>query len=331
MTCYNLGDLPGISLAEAGDVIASETPLRTIPRLPARGLGSDAVGATLALMPELPIEKGPRSWRLTTRPQILTRRVWDRTERDLDQLEELWGEVEEVQFAVMGPWSLATRIELSGGHRVLADFGALRDLTEVFIGGMGRHALELHRRFGARVSILIEEPDLNSLAAGTVKGTSDFDVIPTIFPKALGERLHAVVAGLRAAGIESVRLNQLGRHPRVDVARICAADGVLVSRSAIAGTAMLDEVGQALSQGITLGVGTIREGDFLDEDRANPRRHAVAVARLFDELAIPREQLTHAEIVPAAPLNGSTLLRAARALACARVANEMLEKDAGDL
>lgn len=330
-TSYNLGDLPGQSLQEAADVIASETPLRTIPRLPGRGLGSDAIATTLSMIPELPIEKGPRSWRLTPRPQILSRRVWDRRTRDLDTIEELWGQSPQVQFVAVGPFSLATRIELSGGHLAVTDPGALRDLCEAYIEGLVTHATDIQRRLGADVALILEEPDLNSLAQGTIKGTSDFDVIPKIFPTTLGERLHGVIAALHEGGIGIIRLNQLGSTPRVDIARIAVPDVILLSRAAIRGTGLLDDVGQAISEGIGVGIGSIGSRDFLDEQRENPRRHAVAAARLFDELAISREDLSKAEIIPGAPLTDTSLLAAARALACARVANEMLAKDAGDL
>lgn len=89
---YGLGPFPGTSLSEAADVIFSETGDHPhLPQLPTRGLGSDAVGRTAALLGELlTVDRGPRSWIMTPRPQLLTRASWDRIERDLDELEGMW-------------------------------------------------------------------------------------------------------------------------------------------------------------------------------------------------------------------------------------------------
>lgn len=331
MVSFNLGPLPGTSIVEAADVIASECPLRTIPHLPERGLINDPNAHTVALMPELPIERGPRSWRLTTRPQTLTRRMWDTAERDLDTLEELWGGVDELLFAVRGPWSLATDIELANGHRAVTDAGALNDITEIFIGALIRHSHALNRRFGARAQIIIEEPRLNALAAGKIQGTSDFDVIKPIHTKALGERLHRVNEELTTSGIEMVRLNLLGATPPLSVARIAQVPSVLVTKSAIKGNQLLDELGETISTGMRVGLGVVAPGDELDEAKEQPRAKAVEVAKLFDELGISRDQLTQVDLHPKRTFAPGTLLSHAAALACAREAAEMLARDAGDL
>lgn len=331
MVAFNLGPLPGTSIAEAADVIASECPVRTIPQLPQRGLLDDANAHTFALMPELPIDKGPRSWRLTTRPQTLTRRMWDLNERDLDTLEELWGSAEHLIFAVQGPWSLSTTIELGNGHRAVTDSGALRDITEVFTGALVRHVRNLRRRFGAEVDIIINEPHVNALAAGEVEGTSDFDEIRPLHVKTLGERLHGVNEQLAKEGVSMVRLGLFGPDPLLEAARISEVPSVLISQKAITSNQLLDELGQTIAGGMRVGLGCVNAGDTLDEERAHPREKAVAVAALFDELALDRSHMTQVDLHPVSPKPMGSLVAHAAALACAREASAMIERDAGDL
>ena len=105
MTGFALGPMHGTSMAEAADIIMGETELPAIPQLPERGLGSDAVGRTASMLEAISIDRGPRSWRMTARPQLLTRRAWDRLERDIDEVQEVWGEtVPRIKVQALGPW-----------------------------------------------------------------------------------------------------------------------------------------------------------------------------------------------------------------------------------
>lgn len=92
-TAFGLGPLPGTDLAQAADVVLSESLLPHIPQLPDRGAGFDLVGRTAALL-EIPIAPGPRGWRVAARKRADA----DRMARDLDHLEELWhGKVDTVK------------------------------------------------------------------------------------------------------------------------------------------------------------------------------------------------------------------------------------------
>lgn len=327
---YNLGPLPGTDLAAAADVIVSETPLRTIPLLPARGISSELLGSTLALMRELPVEKGPRSWRISSRPQILSRRIWDLAERDTDLIEELWGPCEKLQFAVLGPWSLTASVEMDNGHRMLRDTGALRDLFEIFEESLAQHAEDLSRRFGAEVDVLIHEPVLPALRAGKIPGASKFDRIAAVPENEIGEKLHPTFETLRANGLHTVRLFLPGT-PLFEAGRISEADELIVELRRITGTALLDQLGYTVSAGHRVALGAAQAGDTVDEDRARPRQLATTIAALWDEVALPRESLAGVTVLPAAPLEGTSLLQAARCLEFARVCTEMLLRDAGDL
>ncbi|AKK05640.1 hypothetical protein CMUST_06525 [Corynebacterium mustelae] len=333
VVAYNLGPMPGrlaTDLVAAADVITSETgSLRTFPRLPHRGLGGDLVGTTCALIPQLPVEPGPRSWRLSARPQLFTRRLWDQVQRDGDMVEEQWSaSTAPVQLEVLGPWALATAVELPNGHRAVTDSGALRDITEVLSHGITEHAAQLGRRFGSVVDVLLVEPWLAPLESGTLPGTSDFDVIARVHAKELGERLHAVCLALRGGGIRTVRISQIGVTPVLDIAQLAAADTMVLELEAIHGASMLDTVGEILSAGISLGIGCTLP-------KARPefaREVALKVASLFDELSFGRSHITEkVEITTTTFLDSLPLIDAAHTLQTARLAADILNTDAGNL
>ena len=67
MGAYGLGELPGKSAAEAADIIQGETgDLLHIPQLPARGLGADLIGRTVGLLDMINVDRGARSWVMST-------------------------------------------------------------------------------------------------------------------------------------------------------------------------------------------------------------------------------------------------------------------------
>lgn len=323
MATFALGPMPGTSMIDAADVIAGETgDMRALPQLPSRGLGSDAVGRTCTLMPDLPVEKGPRSWRLSSRPQLLTHRIWDRMEEDLDQLQGQWGSTPMLKAQVLGPWTLATHMELPNGHRAVTDSGALRDITEALTHGVREHVSDLHKRFDAHIRIHIDEPALSALRRGEIQGTSDFDTIPAVHPKDLGERLAGVAEAVRGENVDLVLLNETGREPNVDVAVLAAVDQILISPTRVKGTRLLDAFGEALASGMRAGLGLYG---------MNARDLAIAVARFYDELGIERHALAHADITQSAPRIDTTLVEVAHDLATLREVEEILQRDAGDL
>ena len=180
MTAFGLGPLPGIDFAAAADVVLSESPVPHIPQLPGRGVGSDLVGRTAALLP-LNLDIGPRSWRVTRRPQIATMRAQDQFERDLDLLEELWaGKVAELKVQVVGPWTLAAQIEMANGHRMITDRGATRDIADALLYGVREHRADVEKRFGVPTLLQLDEPMLGRVRRGTVTGATDYEEIPAV-------------------------------------------------------------------------------------------------------------------------------------------------------
>ena len=330
MTAYGLGPLPGTSLRDAADVVLSETgDLPHVPDLPARGLGADGIGRTATLLEAVSVDRGPRAWIMTDRPQLLTRRTRDLLDRDLDELEEAWGgALPRLKVQVTGPWTLAASIELASGHRVITDRGAARDLAEALVEGVNSHTAELSRRFGAEVTVQVDEPLLPEIAAG-LPGVTRFNPIRPVNPRDLAERLATVTAGLQAP---RVLLNQTGYPPLWDVAREAGADTVLVSLDQVQGTEQYDGLGHTVSAGVRLGLGVTRPGDRVDELAERPRERAVAVARFWERLGLdPRWLTDRVDVHPRAGIPEGSLPDAAGAYAMARAVDHMLRTDAGDL
>ena len=319
---YGLGELPGASIIAAADIVAGETgDLRQLPILPDRGV--DVVGLTTGILPGINVDAGPRSWVLSTRPQLRTRRMWDRVEADLDQYEQAWGtRIDAVKIQVAGPWTLSASIELSNGHRALTDTGALRDLTESLIAGIQEYSADVRARFDTEVYVQLDEPLLAQVRDGSLPGTSQFDEIPPINDVDLGERLAGVIE--RA---EVRYLNQTGYPPLWKVAQVAGVETCQVTLDTVSGSEQYDGMGHALAAGMRVGLGMTRAGDDRD-----PRHLAVDVARMWDELGLDRTLLTHAvDVHPRGGLANCTLLDAAAALRTARTVADMLDKDAGDL
>ena len=180
MTAFGLGPMPGTDLVQAADVVLSELPTPHLPQLPARGVGSDLIGRTAALLP-LNLDIGPRSWRVTRRPQIATMRARDQFERDLDLLEELWaGKLTELKVQLVGPWTLAAQLEMTNGHRMITDRGATREIAEALEYAAGEHRSDVEKRFGVSTLLQLDEPALTRVRGGTLTGTTDYEDIPAV-------------------------------------------------------------------------------------------------------------------------------------------------------
>ena len=302
MTGLALGPMPGTSIAEAADIIMGETELPAIPQLPERGLGSDAVGRTASMLEAISIDRGPRSWRMAARPQLLTRRTWDRLERDLDEVQEVWGEsVPRVKVQALGPWSLAASIELPNGHRVLTDCGAFTELADALRHGLHAHAEDVASRFHGEVVVQLDEPLLADIVAGRISGTTDFDTIPAVPDEVAFDLL------------QSFEADYLHAPPLWSLAR--AAKTFLTTFRGLDTPRHLDGLGEHLNAGHRIGLGM--EG-------SDSRAEAIALARHLDRIGMPRELLVdHVDVYP--------VEATARTLRSATETADILTRDAGDL
>ncbi|MCS4534846.1 hypothetical protein [Corynebacterium sp. HS2168-gen11] len=330
MVAYLSGSLPGQDLVAAADVIASETGnLRTIAHLPARGLLDDAYAASLRMIPDLAVEQGPRSWRISTRPQLISRRMWDVYERDLDVYEQLWGSSNlSVCISMHGPWSIATALELQSGHRAVTDNGARNDIFEIIAGSMREHCQYLRKRFGGEVVLDLYEPALAHLIAGTVQGTSQFDTIAAIPVQNIGEKLHTLIREIDTATV----VLSGERNAHLLAASIAQPAYTTVAVQSQQSVAVLDTLGALVESGVGLSWAAAALGDFVDGDRNRPRALAREIIQHYDLIGLSRQHVhQNLHVTTTRTLAGGSLLQAAHALGCARVIGEILERDAGDL
>jgi len=187
--------MPGTDPAEAMRIVLGELPdLPHLAELPARGPGADLTGRTAALLIDLPVETTPTGWRFAGRPGRDLSRARGLLSADLDALEETAGGYRgPLKVQVCGPWTMAATIELARSQEpVLADPGAVADLTASLAEGIRAHVDEVRKRVpGAQVLLQLDEPSLPAVLAGSVPTASGLNRVPA--PEETGAE-----AGLRA-------------------------------------------------------------------------------------------------------------------------------------
>ncbi|MFE3759788.1 methionine synthase [Nocardia tengchongensis] len=313
-----VGSWPGTDAREAAATVVGELgQLPHLVELPARGVGADMVGRVSGLLVDMQFDSTTRGYRLGPRPGAVSRRANDLLRTDLDALEEAWetgglaGSGHPVKVQVAGPLSVAAEVELPGGHRILTDSGALRDLSESLAEGIAAHVAEVGKRLGAPVVLQIDEPHLTAVLNGTLKGVS---VMNTVRAMPEPEALHVLDA---VAGKQSVPVlvHTCASRPALGFLRRSAAAAVGFDMAAI-GTSDLDRIGELLDSGKHLVLGLVPT-----TEPAKPvtwREIAEPGVRLMDRLGFPRRLLAEQILVsPACGLAGASLSWARRAVSLA--------------
>ena len=174
-----IGSWPGRSPRQAAEVVVGE--LHSLPHLvelPGRGVGADMIGRAGALLVDIAIDTTPRGYRIAARPGAVSRRARSFLDEDIDALEEAWeraglrGGDRTVKVQAPGPVTLAAQLELVGGHRVITDPGALRDVSSSLAEGVALHRAEVARRLGSPVVVQFDEPSLAAALAGRLTGVT---------------------------------------------------------------------------------------------------------------------------------------------------------------
>lgn len=321
MNAAAYGLLPGTSMEAAADVVAGESAgVRAIPVLPQRDVTGDVVAYTLAWLPELPADIGPRAWQLRARPQRATRQLYEQCANDLDVLEAVWGSAETCKVQLCGPWTLASTVELRNGHRMISDPAATADLFAMYAQAFVEYASVLSHRLGAQsLQVHLMEPATRNIVEGTIPGTSHFDPISAQSPKFIGERQHELIQSWRAHGME-VMLDQ-GSRAVIEVAEVAAPATLVLHRRFIDACAHadLDRLGNWLGRGRLAHVGM---GDA--------RSQATAVASLIRTLGYPASKATETLMMDD-PQGAVGLSEAASRIAQAREAAHILKETAGEI
>lgn len=339
--------MPGTDPREAARVVMGECHvLPFLPELPDRGPGADQIGRTLAMLADLPVDVSPRGWRLADSPGRLARRASDFLDRDADALEEAEEQARDpeadptadtrgLQVRVMGPWSLAAGVELPGGLPVLSDRGARRDLAASLAEGAGVRASRLAGRMRTGARILLDEPLLWHVAAGTVRSPSRLDPIAAIPPDRLALSLCRFADALRRAGAAEVLLrvpitSDPGAPPVWSVVTETprgetALDGICLEAAplhAARSHEALDAAGTVLGDGGILHLEGLPGAGRLPGTVSEAEQASVPVLDLLGRLGAPRYSSLHrvvltptVEQVTSGAAHATAALRAARLVA----------------
>lgn len=210
-----LGPWPGTDPVEAAKVslgIFTEPHLPSLVELPARGIGSDAVGRTAALLVELPVDVQPYGWRFVDRPGNDHRRAVSALSTDINVLADVAGAAElapaELKLQIVGPVSLAAAIHLHYGERALRDYGARRDVAQSLAAGLTGHVEKVRAAVpGAELTLQIDEPDIAAALAGTIPTVSGYRTLRSIPGSELRQSWSAFIQSARDAGIARVAIN----------------------------------------------------------------------------------------------------------------------------
>jgi methionine synthase II (cobalamin-independent) len=226
----------------------------------------------------------------------------DLLHEDLDVLEELWeiggfGATHRLlKLQAAGPYTMASQVELRGGHRVLTDRGAVRDFAESLAEGVREHCREVRSRLGVEVVVQFDEPSLPAVLAGSLSGVTKLDTVRAV-PEP--EALDLLDGVLRSIGVPT-SVHCCASGAPVDLFRKSAAEAIALDVSLLRAKG-LDEVGEYLQSGKILMLGLVPGAA---PDRVPTWREVAAPAvSLIDRLGFPRSILaTQISVSPACGL-----------------------------
>ncbi|WP_435854674.1 methionine synthase [Streptomyces triculaminicus] len=321
-----VGSMPGTDAREAAKTVTgSLETLPHLPELPARGPGADMIGRTAGMLVEVFAHVEPSGWRISDRPGRDTRRARSWLGEDLDALEEFTQGYEgPLKVSAVGPWTLATALELRGGEAALSDAGACRDLTASLAEGLRSHLAELRRRIpGAHLVLQLDEPSLPAVLRGQVRSASGYRTYRAVDRAVVegGLRELAAVAEQEAGG----RLVVHSCAPGVPFALLRRAGVTGVSFDFSLLTEREDDaIGETVEAGTTLFAGVV---PGVDGPLSDPAGSVMGVRTLWRRLGLSPGTLAESVVVtPSCGLAGASPAYARTALAhCVRAAKSLAD------
>jgi methionine synthase II (cobalamin-independent) len=296
MTTTGLGSVPGDDVREWMRAVRELVDIPFLPELPVRPYG-DMVSRTVGVLTELAADLQPVGWRLTgggdARASLDQRRARALLQEDLDVLEEYCEGYEgPLKVQVTGPWTLAAAVERPRGDKVLADYGARRDLAQALAYGVEQHLADVRKRVpGAEVLLQVDEPGLPAVLAGAV-------------PTASGWSKHRSVDGPGAVELLSLFtafgptvVHCCAARPPIEIFAKSGASGVAVDVSLL-NTGGWDQVAGAVEAGTTIYAGVVATTGALPkaEQAAEP------LVRRWRELGLDPALLKQVVVTPACGL-----------------------------
>ena len=308
-------------------VVGELHSLPHLVELPGRGVGADMIGRAGALLVDIAIDTTPRGYRIAARPGAVSRRARSFLDEDIDALEEAWeraglrGGDRTVKVQAPGPVTLAAQLELVGGHRVITDPGALRDVSSSLAEGVALHRAEVARRLGSPVVVQFDEPSLAAALAGRLTGVTALTPVHPVDETVTVDLLDECVAAVGG---------EVAVH-------CCAADvpweslcrsmihAVGIDSSALDQTS-LDGLGEFVDSGRTVMLGIVPSTS--PERTPSAEQLAEAAAKITDRLGFPRRFLAERiGVTPACGLAGATPEWARAAIELAQKSADAIAED----
>ncbi|MFI5667575.1 methionine synthase [Streptomyces sp. NPDC051704] len=316
-----VGSLPGGDAREAArTATGSFEDFPYLPELPARGPGADMIGRSLGLLVDMYAHVEPSGWRISDRPGRDTRRARSWLGEDLDALEEFTqGYTGRLKVQAVGPWTLATALELHGGEAVLQDAGACRDLAGSLAEGLRDHLADVRKRIpGAEIVLQLDEPSLTAVLLGRVRSASKYRTYRAVDRQVVEGTLRE----LFAVHDGEVVVHSCAPEVPFGLLRRAGATGVSFDFSLLTERED-DAVGEAVESGTKLFAGVV---PGTDAPLSDPAGSVMGVRKLWRRLGLAPGTLAESVVVtPACGLAGASpayaravqahCVRAARSLA----------------
>lgn len=295
---------------EAARIIRGELGSPHLPflaELPDRGVGSDALGRTAALLVEMAVDVQPYGWRLVDRPGKDFRRAASALSTDINVLADVAGAEDtpapEIKVQLLGPLSLAAGLHLHNGERALVDYGARRDVAASLAAGVGGYLSRVSSAVpGARLVVQVDEPDIAAVLAGSIPTSSGYRTLRAVGGQEATESWHLVIEALRAAGAAEIVVSVPEIEAPIERIISAGADGVAVPLKSLT-SRQWEQLAAAVEAGKRIWAGAL--------DAGHGRLPKVAdvvesVWRPWHQVGLPASSLGSIRITPSAGLAGHT-------------------------
>ncbi|KJY47016.1 methionine synthase [Streptomyces sp. A1547] len=316
-----VGSLPGGDAREAArTATGSFEDFPYLPELPARGPGADMIGRSLGLLVDMYAHVEPSGWRISDRPGRDSKRARSWLGEDLDALEEFTqGYTGKLKVQAVGPWTLATALELHGGEAVLQDAGACRDLAGSLTEGLRDHLADVRKRIpGAEIVLQLDEPSLTAVLLGRVRSASKYRTYRAVDRQVVEGTLRE----LFAVHDGEVVVHSCAPEVPFGLLRRAGATGVSFDFSLLTERED-DAIGEAVEAGTKLFAGVV---PGTDAPLSDPAGSVMGVRKLWRRLGLAPGTLAESVVVtPSCGLAGASpayaravqahCVRAARSLA----------------
>ncbi|MFE2169791.1 methionine synthase [Streptomyces sp. NPDC059447] len=317
-----VGSLPGGDAREAAKTATgSFEEFPYLPELPARGPGADMIGRSLGLLVDMYAHVEPSGWRISDRPGRDTRRARSWLGEDLDALEEFTqGYTGKLKVQAVGPWTLATALELHGGEAMLQDAGACRDLAGSLAEGLREHLADVRKRIpGADVVLQVDEPSLTAVLLGRVRSASGYRTYRAVDRQVV----EGALRDLFAVHDGEVVVHSCAPEVPFGLLRRAGATGVSFDFSLLTERED-DAIGEAVESGVKLFAGVV---PGTDGPLSDPGGSVMGVRKLWRRLGLTPGTLAESVVVtPSCGLAGASPAYARAAQAhCVRAARSLAD------